>query len=170
MVLQMLGDPQRDVDEALLHFDLINNTTLSFSGLDYTEGLNMYTGGRWSGWHCEGTPLKSLFSLIMWEVLFLDKVENVFYTPYQDQPLDLQYGAVFYMHRKAEIDSRFKWLENAHMSEILADLSRIYRKYYKCRCISMSWVHPLHILQVIFKCYFYCALIKAHCWLRTNPP
>ncbi|CAM9132352.1 unnamed protein product, partial [Ectocarpus fasciculatus] len=105
--------------------------------------------GNWRGWHCEGSPLRTLFGLIMWEILFLDTVENVFYTPYQDQPLDLQYGAVFYKNREKEIKGRFEWLENSNMSAVLEDLSRTYRKYYKCRCISVSWVHPLHIIQAI---------------------
>ena len=29
-------------------------------------------GGGWHGWHCEGSPVRQLFSLLMWDVLFTD--------------------------------------------------------------------------------------------------
>lgn len=141
----MLGADERDIDETIVRPTLEISPTELDGGVFYP---NLYTGGNWRGWHCEGSPLRTLFGLIMWEILFLDTVENVFYTPYQDQPLDLQYGAVFYKNREKEIKDRFEWLENSNMSAVLEDLSRTYRKYYKCRCISVSWVHPLHIIQV----------------------
>jgi hypothetical protein len=28
--------------------------------------------GEWRGWHCEGGPLRALFPLLMWDVLFMD--------------------------------------------------------------------------------------------------
>ena len=62
------------------------------------QSLPLYSGGRWKGWHCEGSVLKSLFGILMWDVMFQD-VANVFYTPYQDQPLDLLYGRAFYENR-----------------------------------------------------------------------
>ena len=40
------------------------------------------------GWHCEGSVLRSLFGLLMWEQIFVD-CPDVFLTPYQDAPLDL---------------------------------------------------------------------------------
>ena len=150
-MLQMLGAEERDVDETIIRPAALDT---SLSVLEGGMCPSLYTGGSWRGWHCEGSPLRSLFGLIMWEILFLDTVENVFYTPYQDQPLDLQYGAVFYKNRENAIKERFEWLQSAGMPAILADLSKTYRKYYKCRCISVSWVHPLHIIQVYFKIYF----------------
>ena len=40
------------------------------------------------GWHCEGSVLRSLFGLLMWDQIFFD-CPDVFLTPYQDAPLDL---------------------------------------------------------------------------------
>lgn len=145
-MLQMLNDDHRDDDECLFTCSTGGSTSY---GVRNCDGLPPpYTGGCWQGWHCEGSPLRSLFGLLMWDILFLDSVENVFYTPYQDQPLDLQYGAVFYSHREKDITARFEWLLTSHMSVILEDMSRVYRKNFKCRCVSLSWTHPLHILQV----------------------
>ncbi len=78
-------------------------------------------GGGWFGWHCEGSPLKSLFFLIFWDILFpfvnegdnneyndyqfdydFDAkeaiIEDVFVSKYQDAPLDLDYNC-FYHNR-----------------------------------------------------------------------
>jgi hypothetical protein len=70
----------------------------SIRGGSSVDNPPQYTGGRWKGWHCEGSILRSLFGILMWDVFFQD-VPNVFYTPYQDQPLDLLYGRAFYENR-----------------------------------------------------------------------
>lgn len=46
--------------------------------------------GGWQGWHCEGSLLRSLFGLLMWDVVYCD-MPDVFQTPYQDAPLDLRF-------------------------------------------------------------------------------
>lgn len=28
--------------------------------------------GSWAGWHCEGSPLRALWALLMWDVIFTD--------------------------------------------------------------------------------------------------
>lgn len=33
--------------------------------------------GNWAGWHCEGSPVRALWSLLMWDVIFMD-VPDVF--------------------------------------------------------------------------------------------
>jgi hypothetical protein len=73
-----------------------NSATPALSDKDDAQGhqgrLSAFAatmdGGGWQGWHCEGGPLRTLFSLLMWECLFSD-VEDVFQTQYQDAPLDL---------------------------------------------------------------------------------
>ena len=42
------------------------------------------------GWHCEGSVLRTLFGLLMWDQMFSDH-PDVFLTPYQDAPLDLNF-------------------------------------------------------------------------------
>lgn len=46
------------------------------------------------GWHCEGSVLRSLFGLLLWEEIFSDQ-PDVFLTPYQDAPLDLCFPSFF---------------------------------------------------------------------------
>jgi len=47
-------------------------------------------GFGWQGWHCEGSCVRSLFALLMWDATFSDQ-PDVFQTPYQDAPLDYGY-------------------------------------------------------------------------------
>ena len=54
-------------------------------------------GGGWEGLHDEGAVLRSLFCLLMWEVLFAS-VPDVFVSAYQDAPLDLFFPC-FYKNR-----------------------------------------------------------------------
>lgn len=60
--------------------------------------------------------------------------------------------------RENEINAKLKWLSSAHMSDILGDIAKTYRNNYKRRCIGVSWVHPLHILQAIALCMHGCGL------------
>lgn len=110
-----------------------------------------YTGGHWQGWHCEGSPLRTIFGIIMWDVLFMD-VPNVFYSPYQDHPLDLLYGPLFYSSRAEAIELKFSWLLKAPMEEILAFVASTYHANYKARCRGVQWSHPLHLIQAVCLC------------------
>lgn len=111
----------------------------------------IYTGGQWHGWHCEGSPLRTIFGVIMWDVLFME-VENVFYSPYQDQPLDLLYGPLFYISRADAIERKFSWLLEAPMEEVLEFVSNTYRANYKSRCRGVQWSHPLNLIQAVCLC------------------
>jgi hypothetical protein len=54
------------------------------SGRNETAGM-----GQWSGVHCEGRQFRELFALLMWPALFDNSVPDVFQTPFQTAPLDL---------------------------------------------------------------------------------
>jgi hypothetical protein len=56
--------------------------------------------GNWIGWHCEGSILRSLFPLLLWEEIFDISVPDVFQTKYQEAPLDLHADhGLFYLNR-----------------------------------------------------------------------
>jgi hypothetical protein len=50
--------------------------------------------GAWWGLHCEGALLRALFSLLLFEQLFLD-VPGAFVSRHQDAPLDLHQPWLF---------------------------------------------------------------------------
>lgn len=41
------------------------------------QHLSQSEEGGWAGWHCEGSPLRGLWALLMWDVVFMD-VPDVF--------------------------------------------------------------------------------------------
>ena len=62
--------------------------------------------GGWSGVHCEGSMLRTLFGLLMWETIFASDESKdappVFRHRYQDVPLDLDWPLAFYIRRKCD--------------------------------------------------------------------
>ena len=87
------------------------------SSSKYLHVRKAWSRGGWEGWHCEGSVLRSLFGLLMWEELFMSVTDvhdekvvdggelqcvgplDVFITPYQDAPLDLCQPGVFFENR-----------------------------------------------------------------------
>jgi hypothetical protein len=63
-------------------------------------------GGGWQGMHTEGGVWRTLFGLLMWDVLFAP-VPEVFRTPFQSAPLDLGTDA-FYPARREALDERLQ--------------------------------------------------------------
>ncbi len=55
--------------------------------------------GRWRGLHCEGGVWACLAGLLLWDCLFAEGVPDVFRTPFQTAPLDLETDA-FYPTRR----------------------------------------------------------------------
>jgi hypothetical protein len=47
---------------------------------------DLFESGGWFGWHCEGGPVRSIFSLLMWDILFAP-YPDVFQTPFQVRDL-----------------------------------------------------------------------------------
>lgn len=39
------------------------------------QHLSQREEGGWAGWHCEGSPVRGLWALLMWDVLFMDVPE-----------------------------------------------------------------------------------------------
>lgn len=48
------------------------------------QHLSQSEEGSWAGWHCEGSPLRALWALLMWDVIF-SPVDDVFqvFSPYR---------------------------------------------------------------------------------------
>mgnify|MGYP006104579887 CR=1 FL=1 len=69
------------------YFD-VENLALRFYSIH--QGMN--------GMHCENALGKTLFGLLMWNIIFDDTVPYVFQSPYQSRPLDLE-TKYFYLSR-----------------------------------------------------------------------
>ncbi|NXU12906.1 FAN1 nuclease, partial [Pardalotus punctatus] len=72
------------------------------------------------GIHGEGSTFITLYGILMWDIIFMDDVPDVFRNSYQTSPLDL-YTDSFYENRRAVIEARLQQLHTAS-SETLAEL------------------------------------------------
>uniref|UniRef100_A0A803V5N8 Fanconi-associated nuclease n=1 Tax=Ficedula albicollis TaxID=59894 RepID=A0A803V5N8_FICAL len=72
------------------------------------------------GIHGEGSTFITLYGILMWDIIFMDDIPDVFRTSYQTFPLDL-YTDSFYENRRAVIEARLQQLHTAS-SETLAKL------------------------------------------------
>ncbi|NXQ64109.1 FAN1 nuclease, partial [Anthoscopus minutus] len=72
------------------------------------------------GIHGEGSTFITLYGILMWDIIFMDDIPDVFRSSYQTSPLDL-YTDSFYENRKAVIEARLQQLHTAS-SETLAKL------------------------------------------------
>jgi Fanconi-associated nuclease 1 len=89
----------------------------------------------------------------MWDVLFgpaSQSVPDVFLTPYQDAPLDLDCPGVFYASRRKAIEARVTQIAGMTPHQIAEDLGRTWRAHYGQACRGMRWdTYPLQLLQLI---------------------
>ncbi|NWW40517.1 FAN1 nuclease, partial [Panurus biarmicus] len=72
------------------------------------------------GIHGEGSTFITLYGILMWDIIFMDDIPDVFRNSYQTFPLDL-YTDSFYENRRAVIEARLQQLHTAS-SETLAKL------------------------------------------------
>ncbi|NWV05050.1 FAN1 nuclease, partial [Ptilonorhynchus violaceus] len=72
------------------------------------------------GIHGEGSTFITLYGILMWDIIFMDDIPDVFRNSYQTSPLDL-YTDSFYENRRAVIEARLEQLQAAS-SETLAKL------------------------------------------------
>jgi len=57
------------------------------------------------GVHGEGTTVRTLFTLLFWDIIFADGIDDVFCSRFQTFPLDI-YTDNFYTSRQAVIEQR----------------------------------------------------------------
>ncbi|NXA33039.1 FAN1 nuclease, partial [Eudromia elegans] len=76
------------------------------------------------GIHGEGSTFITLYGLLMWDIIFMDDIPDVFRNCYQTFPLDL-YTDSFYENRRDAIEARLEQLHSASsavLAELLADV------------------------------------------------
>ncbi|XP_053128059.1 fanconi-associated nuclease 1 [Hemicordylus capensis] len=76
------------------------------------------------GIHGEGSTFCTLYGLLMWDIIFMDGIPDVFRNPYQASPLDL-YTDSFYENRREAIESRLQLLQEASpetLKELIGDV------------------------------------------------
>lgn len=134
------------------------------SPFDLVSWNRVVDGGHWQGWHAESSIINTLFSIVMFEVLFNLSDENekdsipintdlsgVFLCPFQDKPLDLSYPS-FYNRREERIHRHLEWIASLNHDQLRSFLGQQFRKYYRCQCRGLNWKFSLATLQLIAAC------------------
>jgi hypothetical protein len=119
--------------------------------LKYAPGLD---GAGWRGLHCEGSPIRSIFALLFWDVLFPPQIENApsgaFVTAFQDAPLDLDSPSVFYSAREGIIRKRLCEITKSSQIDLCREIGRVWRERYGQVCRGIKWSGlPMQALQII---------------------
>lgn len=105
-------------------------------------------GGGWQGVHTESGIWLTIFGLLMWDVIYAD-VPNVFYTRFQNAPLDLGTDS-FYTVRKSSIESHLQQIRDGMGEEFLI---KSWETHIGTACRGINWErHSLDELRAAVTC------------------
>uniref|UniRef100_A0A3Q4GYP6 Fanconi-associated nuclease n=1 Tax=Neolamprologus brichardi TaxID=32507 RepID=A0A3Q4GYP6_NEOBR len=90
------------------------------------------------GIHGEGSTFSTLFALLLWDIIFMDSIPDVFRNPYQMCPLDF-YTDCFYENRKDAIESRVQLLCEASVETLQNMLEDVWNSQEGKVCSLVSW-------------------------------
>lgn len=110
--------------------------------------LHYYAGEGWQGVHTESGIWLTVFGLLMWDVIYAD-VPNVFYTRFQNAPLDLGTDS-FYTARKSIIESHLQQIRDGMAEEFLI---KSWETHNGTSCRGVNWDrHSLDELRAAVTC------------------
>ncbi|XP_030433423.1 fanconi-associated nuclease 1 isoform X1 [Gopherus evgoodei] len=90
------------------------------------------------GIHGEGSTFSTLYSLLMWDIIFMDGIPDVFRNSYQAFPLDL-YTDSFYENRKDAIESRLQLLHAASSETLNEMIANVWNAQEGKAATLVSW-------------------------------
>eukprot|EP00871_Galdieria_phlegrea_P005832 jgi/Galph1/736/GphlegSOOS_G5528.1 len=99
--------------------------------------LEHYSLQGWSGVHCEGRLMSTLFGIFFWDVLFMP-VADVFQNPYQNAPLDLETES-FFQTRLEHINQRLSEIYTYDSEDIFREVMNIFDKHSLEECRGLNW-------------------------------
>ncbi|XP_029290000.1 fanconi-associated nuclease 1 [Cottoperca gobio] len=90
------------------------------------------------GIHGEGSTFSTLFALLLWDIIFMEGIPDVFRNPYQTCPLDL-YTDCFYENRKEAIDCRVQLLCESSVETLHDMLEDVWTSQEGKVCSLVNW-------------------------------
>nr|XP_061813302.1 fanconi-associated nuclease 1-like [Nerophis lumbriciformis] len=90
------------------------------------------------GIHGEGSTFSTLFALLLWDIIFMDGIPDVFRNVYQACPLDF-YTDSFYKNRKEAIDNRVQLINDASVDILHAMLEDVWTAQEGKVCSCANW-------------------------------
>ncbi|KAM9808172.1 fanconi-associated nuclease 1 [Neosynchiropus ocellatus] len=106
------------------------------------------------GIHGEGSTFSTLFALLLWDIIFMEGIPDVFRNPYQTCPLDF-YTDCFYENRREAIDSRVELLREASVETLHSMLEDVWtsQEGKVCSCVNWERFNSLNQAQSLVSCF-----------------
>ncbi|KAJ8407715.1 hypothetical protein AAFF_G00267590 [Aldrovandia affinis] len=90
------------------------------------------------GIHGEGLTFSTLFGLLLWDIIFMEGIPDVFRNPYQTCPLDLHTDC-FYGSRREAIEARVELLSEASVETLRSLLAQSWSSQEGRKCALVAW-------------------------------
>ncbi|XP_034032102.1 fanconi-associated nuclease 1 [Thalassophryne amazonica] len=106
------------------------------------------------GIHGEGSTFSALFALLLWDIIFMEGIPDVFRNLYQTCPLDLCTDC-FYENRKEAIDSRVALISDASVETLHDMLENVWTSQEGKVCSLVNWERfsSLQQAQSLVSCF-----------------
>ncbi|NXI93926.1 FAN1 nuclease, partial [Psophia crepitans] len=99
------------------------------------------------GIHGEGSTFITLYGILMWDIIFMDGIPDVFRNSYQTFPLDL-YTDSFYENRRDVIEARLQQLHTASSETLAKWIADIWTTQEGKAAALVSWGRFISLQQV----------------------
>ncbi|NXH77700.1 FAN1 nuclease, partial [Hydrobates tethys] len=99
------------------------------------------------GIHGEGSTFITLYGILMWDIIFMDDIPDVFRNSYQTFPLDL-YTDSFYENRRDVIEARLQQLHTASSETLAKLIADIWTAQEGKAAALVSWGRFISLQQV----------------------
>ncbi|GFT37748.1 hypothetical protein NPIL_467591 [Nephila pilipes] len=105
------------------------------------------------GIHGEGSTFISIYALLFWDIIYDGSIPDVFISPYQTHPLDLN-SESFFQSRKDQILCHLKTLKQS-TSEELSEIVKTTWENHHGQASLISWDHfiDLEYVQGLIRCF-----------------
>ncbi|NWU34003.1 FAN1 nuclease, partial [Hylia prasina] len=99
------------------------------------------------GIHGEGSTFITLYGILMWDIIFMDDIPDVFRNSYQTSPLDL-YTDSFYENRRAVIEARLQQLHTASAETLAKLVADVWTTHEGKAAALVNWGRFISLQQV----------------------
>jgi len=103
--------------------------------------------GSWWGLHCEGSVIRTLFGLLLWDDVIFLPIPGVFQSPFQDCPLDFDHPPLFYHNRKKAIEDTLTMIADWTAQQVAEKVVSQYKAHHGTLCRGVSWNIRVEVLE-----------------------
>ena len=100
------------------------------------------------GLHTENDAFPMIYNVLFWDIIYYDKVKQVFQSPYQAFPLDL-FSNDFYIKRKSLIHERINQINAFSNNEITNEIKSVFKRKKNTKTVFIHWYSKLVSEEVL---------------------